>query len=89
MNLIIEGKTERNPRVGDIIEFDRGSGGHSHYLLCESSEDGYFIMNISGEKSRIKYYSSIRELIKRQSNITNIYSTSQYELALKMITDKY
>jgi len=81
MELVIENKNFQ-ANVGDIIEYER-TGGVSHYLVCKSDKDGYFIVNISGEKSGIHYYDNLSDLIRNQRGITKIYSMEEYQLVLR------
>ncbi|MEX0595126.1 MAG: hypothetical protein WD512_01410, partial [Candidatus Paceibacterota bacterium] len=64
MNVVV-GKKERQLAVGDVVQFTHnGSEGHcGYYLVCESRFDGYFIMNLSGIKSKVKYYKKIENLL--------------------------
>lgn len=87
MKLLLEDK-KRSPEVGDIIEFhmaDDRDENRMHYMICECGRDGFFIMNITGVKSRIRFYGSVNQLIRNQKNINKIYSKHEWALRLTKI----
>ncbi len=53
MNVTV-GRVTRKPDVGDVIEYDNTSRKkarkHGFYMLCESNQDGYFVMSLTGQK---------------------------------------
>jgi hypothetical protein len=88
MKLIIEKEMELPlVNVGDILEFERFGGEFTHYLVCHSKKDGYFIVNLTGEKSKIHYYESIEKLVRNQRNLTNTYSMTEYALVLRKLEE--
>jgi hypothetical protein len=71
--------------VGDILQFNHNGSQKegSHYLVCYSQYDGYFIMNLSGKKARLKYYSKLKDLISfHKDSIVKIYSQNEWSLSL-------
>ena len=88
MKMSVSGNREVKRKAGDIIEFDQSSHthrDHSFYMICESQVDGFFIMSLTGKKSRIKYYDTIEALIHFQNNIKKIYSKSEWMLDLQEV----
>ncbi|MEC0031092.1 hypothetical protein [Bacillus thuringiensis] len=88
MNVTV-GRVKRKPDVGDVIEYDntsrKKSRKHGFYMLCESNQDGYFVMSLTGQKGRMTFYGSIESLLANQSNIINIYPKEDWELGLNKI----
>lgn len=73
--------------VGDIIKFKHAGTAKEtpFYLLCyESNADRYFIINLSGKKSKLTYYSYLSTLLnKHESNIEAVYPASEYQIVLE------
>lgn len=77
---------ERKIEVGDIIKYSETTRrSHSFYMICYARCSGYFVMSLTGEKSRMRFYGSIDELLDSQSNIEKIYSKSEWEMNLLKI----
>ncbi|PEF30348.1 hypothetical protein CON39_11795 [Bacillus thuringiensis] len=72
--------------VGDIIKYEETSRrSHSFYMICYARCSGYFVMSLTGEKSRMRFYGSIDKLLNSQSNIEKIYSKKEWEMRLEQI----
>jgi hypothetical protein len=71
---------------GDVIEFNHSGSKNlcSHYLICYSNTNGYFIINLSGEKTgEIKFYKQLNTLIDYHSEcIVKIYSKREWQMKL-------
>lgn len=88
MRVQIDNRPEITVTVGDILQFKHsGSGGqHGFYLVCKSADKGYFIMNLSGKKSKITYYTLLSSILQiHEDSIEAIYPASEFQIKLERI----
>lgn len=88
MRVQIDNRPEITVTVGDILQFKHsGSAGqHGFYLVCKSEDKGFFIMNLSGKKSKITYYQLISSILNtHEDNIEAIYPASEFQIKLERI----
>jgi hypothetical protein len=81
----VEVNNQVKVNVGDIIQFSHSGSQKegNHYLVCYSQHDGYFILNLSGKKAKLKYYSNLKDLISfHEHSIVKIYSHKEWSLSL-------
>lgn len=74
--------------VGDILQFNHsGSAGeHGFYLVCRDEEEGFFIMNLSGKKRRITYYSTLSNLMNmHRDKIKEVFPADKFQITLTKV----
>lgn len=88
MNVEIQGnKPELALEVGDIIQYETTSHRfHPFYIVCHIEDSGYFVMSLTGEKTKARFYKTLRQLLIRQKDIKRIYSHKQWKLTLEEVT---
>lgn len=83
MNVVVDGQTKRKVVAGDVIEYEHTSHrNHGFYMICESKMDGFFIISLTGQKSKLKFYDSAEELLEVQRGIARIYPKKEWEMRL-------
>ena len=74
--------------VGDVLQFNHNgtNGDHGFYLVCKEQRTGYFIMSLSGKKSRIVFYDTLSELVDRhRGSIANVFPADEFQITLERI----
>ena len=85
MNIKVENFNKKDIKVGSIIEVNHlDSKNECPFYLVSICAEGYFILNLSGQKSGyINYYNSLAFLLERnESSIVRVYSNEAWELKL-------
>ncbi|HFK1435060.1 TPA: hypothetical protein ACGXNJ_005214 [Bacillus cereus] len=86
MNIVITKASKRKVNVGDIIKYEETSRRtHGFYMICHSEQEGYFVMSLTGEKGKLRFYNTMDCLLNHQSNIEKIYSKEEWELQLSKL----
>jgi hypothetical protein len=86
--VVIEGNVGQKVEVGDILEFKASSGEKSYYMISHATMDGYYITNLTGSKTKMKFYETIDRLMSHQRNINRIYSKKEYRLAIEKMMEE-
>ncbi|PGO60611.1 hypothetical protein [Priestia megaterium] len=86
MKVMVSSTDERKIEVGDIIEFEhtksRRGREHGFYMISHSEHEGYFLISLTGQKTRLKFYNSLTQLLNNQNEFKNIYSKHDWKINL-------
>lgn len=86
MKVVIEGMKSREPQVGDIIQYENTTHReHPFYIICSCQDLGFFVMSLTGKKTKMRSYSTIRGLMSIQKDVKKVYSREEWQLKLAAI----
>ncbi|MFS0657486.1 hypothetical protein AB1L07_02510 [Niallia alba] len=85
MNVVVE-NGNKSLQAGDVIEYNKlANRKHLFYMICQSEKEGWFVMSLTGTKGRMKFYTSVVDLMNHQKDIKKVYSQKEWNVVISKL----